>query len=99
MPSATARKKYPAQIVIVTTDEVNDRIREKAAADGVSIAEVARGYLEAGIAAEDERERHEQMRTAALGQSLITREAMLDTLAAEPPATRPAVRSSSEFTL
>lgn len=55
MPSQTAKKKYPAQLVIVTTDAVADRIRREAAEQGVSIAEVARYYLETGMAEHDTR--------------------------------------------
>lgn len=54
MPSQTARKKFPAQLVIVTTDEVAGRIRREAEEDGVSIAEVARHYLELGMAKADD---------------------------------------------
>lgn len=53
MPSHTARKKFPAQLVIVTTDAVAGRIRQEAEDEGVSIAEVARKYLEMGMAAAD----------------------------------------------
>jgi len=54
MASETARKKYPAQIVVMTTEANKNRFREEADAAGVSIAEVIRGYLEAGIKAHDE---------------------------------------------
>ena len=49
MASETARKKYPAQIVVMTTTKNRERFVAEAERDGVSIAEVVRGYLEAGI--------------------------------------------------
>lgn len=67
MPSQTAKKKYPAQLVIVTTDAVADRIRREAAEQGVSIAEVARGYLEAGMAVADLEAEKDAAKDAARG--------------------------------
>lgn len=49
MASKTIRSKYPAQIAVMTTDENKERFQAEAERDGVSVAEVIRGYLEAGI--------------------------------------------------
>jgi len=50
MASETARKKYPAQIVVMTTQKKRDRFVAEAEAKGVSIAEIVRNYLDAGVA-------------------------------------------------
>lgn len=48
MPSAPA--KYTEQLIIMVTPATKDHIRDVADAEGASLSEVARTYLDAGIA-------------------------------------------------
>lgn len=50
MASTTAKGKYPEQLIAMVSAETKDRIRREAAETDRSISEVARDYLEAGIA-------------------------------------------------
>lgn len=89
MPSHTARKKFPAQLVIVTTDAVAERIRSEAEEDGVSIAEVTRKYLELGMAAADLEAERDAAKDVARG--IIDSASAHATMA---PATRPPLTPS-----
>lgn len=51
---AYAKKKYPKRLQIPTTREIWDRIERESEVSGLSIAEVARTYLQAGMEAADE---------------------------------------------
>jgi hypothetical protein len=49
----TGRGKYPAQIVMMVSQKMADRIEREAVEGEVSKSEVARGYMESGAALAD----------------------------------------------